>query len=191
MSHRHEGGSAWPLILSPLSPSQSQPFHCVFLPAQFFQFLPLPPAAEHLLSSPCKPHLGFRAKRLWPWPWPCRACIPRAQLVPGCRTRHTCQRGSWELLECWEHEQTDPNAPESEKSLPSSSVREKLAHLTSAKCRDQEIPLHPAPSRCYEAKLPCCLWRYTEHLCQLGQSPPCPLQCERAQVSEAAQPNYY
>lgn len=35
-----------------------------------------------------------------------------------------------------------PMPLESEKSLPTPSVRGKLAHLTSAKCRDQEIPLH-------------------------------------------------
>lgn len=34
----------------------------------------------------------------------------------------------------------------------------------------------------------CFLEHASEHLCQLGQSPPCPLQCEWAQVSEAAQP---
>lgn len=32
---------------------------------------------------------------------------------------------------------------ESEKSLLSPCVRGKLEHLTSVKCRDQEIPLHP------------------------------------------------
>lgn len=29
----------------------------------------------------------------------------------GCRTRHTCQWLSWELLECWDCGQTDPRAP--------------------------------------------------------------------------------
>lgn len=72
LSHRHEDGCAWPLILSPLSPSPGHSILCSFLP-QFLQFLPLPPAAEHLLSSPCKPHLDFRAERLQPWLCSCRA----------------------------------------------------------------------------------------------------------------------
>lgn len=150
LSRRHEGGCAWPLILSPLSPSPGHSAACSFLP-QFLQFLPLPPAAE--------PHLDFRAERLCPWPCSCRAGIHRAQLVPWGREgaepgRHVSgAAGNW-----WSAESMGRLIPvpmEPEKSLPSPRVRGKCAHLTSAKCRDEEIPLHPATMQapCSKASL--------------------------------------
>lgn len=44
---------------------------------------------------------------------------------------------------------------ESEKSLSSPRVRGKLTNLTSAKCRDQEVPLHPVTMQelCSKASL--------------------------------------
>lgn len=130
-----------------MSPSPGHPTACSFLP-QFLQFLPLPPAAEHLLSSPCKPHLDFRAERLQPWPCSCTAGIHRAQLVPWSReAAEPGIRASGAAGNCWSAGSMGRLIPmllESEKPLPSPYVRGKLAHLTSAKCRDQEIPLHPA-----------------------------------------------
>lgn len=109
LSHRHEGGCAWPLILSPPSPSPKS-FHCLFLPAPvpliFASSSGCRAPSELSLQATFRPQSREASALALQLQGPACAVGQR-----GCRTGHTRQQCSWELLESWEHGQTDPSAP--------------------------------------------------------------------------------